>query len=145
MKGKLRALTWGVVVHLNSRHYAVAVAVPGLDHALAAPAITHGLAGFGQTGVKRGVADELFRPQVVAQLLSGDDAVAVDEEIGEQVEHFGAERDRGPGAAQLILQGIQGLVAEYVAHRPPPLTTAARIVAGKCEDSRRKFQGCRQA
>jgi hypothetical protein len=54
-------------------HKAVAVAVPGLDHALAAPAVTYRLALLRQTGVERSVANELARPQMHIQLLSGDE------------------------------------------------------------------------
>jgi hypothetical protein len=41
------------------------------------------------------------------------------QEIGQQVEDFGAERDRRSGVAQLVALGIKGIVAEHVPHRLP--------------------------
>jgi hypothetical protein len=69
------------------------------------------------------------------------------QEIGEQVEDLGAERNGRSDAAQLIATGIEGIVTEQVAHRPPPLTAAipqahcSRKIRGKQKEIARMPPG----
>jgi hypothetical protein len=58
----------------------------------------------------------LVGPEVLTQFLSADDVVAMGQEIGQQVEHLGAQGDECPSTAQLVAPGVEGIVAERVTH-----------------------------
>jgi hypothetical protein len=85
-------------VCLYRRDEAVAMAINGLDALLSTAAVTDGLAhGFDRTLQGR-LADELLRPDVLAQLVLGDGAVGVRQQIGEGLKHFAPHPDVLTGA-----------------------------------------------
>jgi hypothetical protein len=63
-------IAWEVVVHLDGRHKAIPVAMPGLDHALGAPAVADSLVSLRQTGIQGGGTGKLSGPQVGGRFLS---------------------------------------------------------------------------
>jgi hypothetical protein len=65
------------------------------------------------------VRDELVRPQALEQLVAGDDAVAMQHEIGEDIEDLRSERDEFASATQFIPLGVETIVAKEVAHHHP--------------------------
>src|SRR5262249_49634029 len=91
------------------------------DHPLRLPAIAHRPACLGHAGVQSDVADELPWPQLLPQLLLVDNAVAMGEEIGEHLKHFGADVDQMPCAVQLAALRVEGIVAKHVEHGRYPL------------------------
>src|SRR5262249_48445335 len=66
-----------------------------------------------------------------AQLLFGDDAITMGEEIDEHLEHFGAHVDRLPGALHLIALRVEGIVAKDVEHDCSPLDSLWIATGGK--------------
>jgi hypothetical protein len=69
----------------------------------------------GEGALQRRVADELPLPDLLAQLLLGDDALAVAEQIDQHLEDFRPQSDGLAGALEDIPLGIQDTVAEGLA------------------------------
>lgn len=78
---------------------AVAPSVQRFDAVLTPPAVANGLADHHQALRQDAFADEAIGPQFFDELLFGDDAVAVLEKIGEDIESVRLERAQRPGAA----------------------------------------------
>ena len=88
------------------------------------PPLSQRLAQCCDTGFQRGVPDKLVGPQVLEELLPGDHAVAMRQQVDEHLKDFAPQRERLPSVMQLIALGIQDIVAKRVAHRStflPPL------------------------
>ncbi len=64
------------------------------------------------------IRDELARPQALEQLVAGNDAVAMPQEIGENIEDLRAQRDGFSGSTQFIPLGVEAIVAKDIAPRP---------------------------
>src|SRR5262249_7508709 len=96
----------------------------------AVPTVAHGPARLGKTGVQGGVADERRGPELPAQLLLGDDTVAMGEEIDEHLAHFGAHVDGLPGALHLTALRVEAISAKDVEHAHSPLDGPG-VVAGR--------------
>src|SRR5438132_12988130 len=78
----------GLGVSLHGRQEAIALAIDRLDELLSAPAVPNRLAhGFDCT-LQRRNADELLRPDLLTQLLLGNDPVGVRQQVDEDLEHF---------------------------------------------------------
>ena len=71
-------------------------------------------------GRERGLADEPVAPDVVEELFFGDHPLAVDDEVGEDVEHLRFDRDRNPAPAQLEERRVELDVTEAVDHGRGP-------------------------
>ena len=67
-----------------------------LDEPLRLSCVPDRLARLSDTGIQRCFTDKLLGPQVVEDLLPGYDAVAMGNEIDEDVEHLRAELDQRP-------------------------------------------------
>jgi hypothetical protein len=80
--------------------------------------LARGFAGFPQS---RGID----------QIVLADNAVAIADEIDQQVEHLGFERDRLARAAQLAPPNIEYVIAEREQHRRSPCPMAARALLKK--------------
>jgi hypothetical protein len=74
----------------------------GLNQALHTSGVPDGLAGSTDSAGEGGFAHNPTRPQLCEEFLFGDEAVAMLDEIGQQVEYLGFDFDRPTGAAQLI-------------------------------------------
>src|SRR5207237_9107077 len=72
----------------HRRQEAIALAIDGLDEPLAATAIPNRLAhGFDRT-LECGLADELLWPDLLTQLLLGDDPVRMRQQVSQDLEGF---------------------------------------------------------
>jgi hypothetical protein len=78
-------------LHLSNE--AIAMAIKSLDDLLGTATITHRLAYQFNGILQRGIADELLRPHLLEQLVLGNNAVAMFEQIDENLEHFRAQSD----------------------------------------------------
>ena len=104
-RGKSRADAAGVGAHVG--HEVVPAGVDGLDDPLCLPVVPDRPAGGLDPGRQRRFGHETITPDRVEQLLLRDDAVAVDDQIAEHLEHLGLDMDgsRRPGErVQLVVQ-----------------------------------------
>jgi len=62
------------------------------------------------------IPDKLPRPQGLQQFLFAYHPVMLRHEVGQHLEHFGAQRDQGPGVVQLIALGIKMVRAKHIGH-----------------------------
>jgi hypothetical protein len=103
----------GLVGALGDRgDEAIPPAVVGLDDLLPHAVVAHRLAGFSYAARQRGLTDDLTRPELLEQLVSGDKTVTMTEEVDKHLEHFGLEFDGAAGSAQLVPGFAQFAVAE---------------------------------
>src|SRR6266851_243762 len=106
----------GPGVGLYGRQEAIALAIDRLDELFAAPAVTNRLAhGFDRT-LQRCIADELLRPDLLAQLLLGNDPVCIREQVDQDLEHFVPQPTDASGPAQLMALRVEDTLAEDVQH-----------------------------
>ena len=78
---------------LDGCHEAVAPAVQGVDKPLCLPSIARGATDRFDAGVQRRLAHNLLGPEMLQQLLLGDNAVVMHDEIGQHIEHLGPDPD----------------------------------------------------
>jgi hypothetical protein len=90
--------------------------IDGLDEPLAAPTIPNRLAHGLDRTLERRIADELLRPDLLTQLLLGDDPVGMRQQIGQDLERFAPQPADASGAGQLIALCVEGPLAEDVDH-----------------------------
>jgi len=103
-------------VGLYGRQEAIALAIDRLDELLSAPAVPYHLAhGFDRT-LQRCLADELLRPDLLAQLLLGNDPVGMRQQVDQDLEHFVPQPTDTPGPAQLMALRVENTLAEDVQH-----------------------------
>ena len=107
----------GVVLQLDRCHELVAAAVDRADHALRPPVVADGAARGLEPAGERRLADEAVAPDVVEQLLLGDHAVTVLDEVGEEIEHPGLDANPLSGPTEGKDLRVQGVLAEPIAHR----------------------------
>jgi hypothetical protein len=67
--------------------------------------------------VERRLTDKPLGPDVLQEFLAGDNAVAMLEEIAQDGKDLRLQGTRGPGVAQFVELGIEGVVIEQVQHR----------------------------
>ncbi len=65
-----------------------------------------------------GIGDRTPAPEPGQQILPGDHAVAILDEIDEEVEHQGLDADLLAGAAQLPRVGIKRMIGKEKLHTP---------------------------
>src|SRR5215510_5045471 len=99
--GKWRSVRRAVLLHLDCRHEAIALAVERPHEAWRPPPLPQRLAQCPDTGFQRGVPDKLVGPQVLEDLLLGDHAVAMRQKVGEYLKGFAPQRERLPSVMQL--------------------------------------------
>jgi hypothetical protein len=80
--------------------------------------VLQGMAGGSNTAAQGIVRDELVRPQALEELIAGDDAVAMRQEIGQDIKDLRSQRDESPASTQFIALGVEAIVAKDIAHRP---------------------------
>jgi hypothetical protein len=120
--GLVLCVGWGVGVFPHGRDEAVAIAIDGLDELLSASAVADGLAHAFDRALQRRIADELLGPDLLAQLLLGDSAVVVRQQVGEGPENFPPRPDALAGPAQHMALRVEFILPEDVDHgeSPPP-------------------------
>jgi hypothetical protein len=128
---------------LDFRHEPKATPVECVDDPLGLPRIAHRLARRPDAGVQRGLADELLGHQLLQQLLLGDEALTMRDEVGQYIEDLGPELDQGPGPPQLIAVDVEAIVAKSIIHRPflpPPQGHAPLSASGGCRIARKNHE-----
>src|SRR5262249_23921788 len=99
-RGRRRPLHRAGLALLDRGHAAIAAAVQRLDQALRLPRIADRSASLLDAGLQRRITDKLLGPQVLEELLLGDNAVTLGDEVAQDVEDLGAELDERARAAQ---------------------------------------------
>ena len=72
-----------VGTHLDSPYKAISTPIDRLNEMWRAPIITNGLTDRSERTLQGGVANMMMRPDLCTQLLPGDNAISVLQEIGE--------------------------------------------------------------
>lgn len=112
---------------LDGCHEAVAPTVQSVDKPLFLPNIARGATDRFNARVQRRLAHNLLGPEMLQQLLLGDNAVAVHNEIGQHIEHLGPDPDWHACLMQLVALGVKHVVPKHIAHCPPlPASTDGR-------------------
>jgi hypothetical protein len=65
---------------------------------------------------QRGITDELLGPDLIAQLLFGDDLLAMRKQVGENLEHFTPQPDGLASALQHMALRVERTRAEDIDH-----------------------------
>ncbi len=104
----------------DGRDEAVAAPVDRAHDRLTLAVVTDRAARGLDAGRERGLADEPVAPDVVEELFFGDHPLAVDDEVGEDVEHLWFDGDRNPAPAQLEERRVELDVTEAVDHGRGP-------------------------
>src|SRR5262249_1136883 len=112
-----------VLLLLDRRHKAIALAVQRTHETWRPPLLPQGLAQRRDTGLQRRVPDKLVGPQVLEEFLLGDHPLAVRQEAGEHLKRLGPELDGLPSVMQLMTLGVKHIVAKDVVHRFAALPT----------------------
>src|SRR5262249_59375424 len=67
-------------------------------------------------GLQRRITDKLLGPQVIEELLLGDHAVTLGDEVAQDVEDLGAELDERARAAQFTAVRVERIVPKKILH-----------------------------
>src|SRR5215471_985375 len=110
-------------VYLNGCCKTITAAIDRLDKALHAPVIAEDLSHCPERTLQRRIADELVGPYLLAQLLLRDHTVAMFEEVGEHVPHFGSESYELTSTVENMQAGVQFTVTKSVDHLAPFLNS----------------------
>jgi hypothetical protein len=100
-------------------HKAKAATPHGVHEPGRLPAVPERLAHGHDAGIQGGLLDKLPRPEGLEQLLLGDHAVTMAQEIRQDLKCFGAERYRLPTTLEFIAQRVQDPLPKPIAHDPP--------------------------
>jgi hypothetical protein len=85
------------------------------------PAISNGFAHRHDATSYGGLADKPCRPELLQEFFFGDHAVAVLNQVGEDIEHLRLKLDRLTGIAQLVALQVEFIVViKGVDHHPLP-------------------------
>jgi hypothetical protein len=107
-----------VVAYLDGCDEAITATAERLDDALLLPAIPNGLAGGCHVLVHGGVADAWRRPEVLNQLILGDDAIAMRNEVGKHIENLGPKWAGSLSVTESVQVCVQCIVTEDIDHGP---------------------------
>ena len=94
----------------------VATSVHGADDALEAPVVAHRPPHVLDAGRQRRLRDEAGLPHLVEELLLGNHAITVLEEVDEHVVHLGFDADHIAVPAELVGVGVELAPGEHVDH-----------------------------
>ena len=104
------------VAALHRGHKPIAPPAHRVQHGRRAAGIVQRRAHRQHTGMQDPIAHRLPRPHLRQQLLCGHHAVAVPQQIGEQLTGLGPQRDRRPGLGEGIARWIKPIGAKAVLH-----------------------------
>src|SRR5262249_46049251 len=99
---------------LHCSHKAIAIAALGLDDLLCLPTVAHARAHGPNTALQAGIGDRQTLPDVVTQLLLGDDPLALHDEVAEHLKHLGRQDGGLPRSAECMELCIEDTVCEAV-------------------------------
>ena len=92
------------------------------------------------------IADKLPRPQGLQQFLFAHHPIMLRYEVGQRLEHFGAQRHQDPGVVQLIALGIKTVRTKHIGHSGPflrrhgtALAVLTRLILYKYYENTRNF------
>jgi hypothetical protein len=126
-------------------HKTIALAIDRLQEPLGPPAVPNGLAhGFDRT-LQRRLADELLGPELLAQLLFGDDPVTLRQQVSQSLEYFAPQPVDAPGAGELSALRIEGTRVEDVQHGGPPPPSAQELIPHGTRAATPTTGGCARA
>jgi len=101
---------------LHSGHEAIAPTVQCLDDPLRLPRVSDRAAGLLNARLQRRLADELLGPEMLEEILLGDKAVAVRDEVAQDVEYLRAQVDTPSSTAQFTAARIERIITEKIPH-----------------------------
>src|SRR5881397_3705914 len=104
-----RVIPRAVLLRLDVGHKAIALAVQRAHETRGPPLLPQRLAQRRDTGFQDLVPDELVGPQVLKELLLGDNTVAMLQEVGEHLKDFAPQLERLPSVLELIALGVQDI------------------------------------
>ena len=110
---------WCVVAHLDWGHKAIPLPAHGAQILVGRAAISQRFAHLHDVRVEPHIADKLPRPHGLQQFLFTHDPVMPRHEVGQHLEHFGAQWYQDPGVVQLIALGIKMVGAKHIVHTDP--------------------------
>jgi hypothetical protein len=96
--------------------------VQRLNEPLRLPFIPDRLASLHDTRTQRRLTDELLGPRVLKELLPEDNAVAMGDEVEQDVEHLRAEFDQHAHAAPFTAVRVERIVTKEILHGAWPST-----------------------
>jgi hypothetical protein len=99
---------------LHSSHKAIPIAALGLDDLLRLPTVAHVRAHGSNTALQAGIGDCQTLPDIVTQLLLGDDSLALRDEVAEYLKHLGRQDGGLPRSAECMELCIEDTVCEAV-------------------------------
>jgi hypothetical protein len=120
---------------LHGPHKAVAIASTALDKPLHPAAVANSPTGQCHATLERRITDKLAGPYVRAQLVFGNDVVAMFKEILQHLKRFGPQPDRRALPVQSIEAGVEDTLSEDIAHTTHPPCSAGRLPAGRYVDA----------
>jgi hypothetical protein len=88
----------------------------GSDELLGTPVVPNGLAHGFDRPLERCITDKVVWPDLLSQLLLRDQAVAMRQQVGEDLKRFGPQPDGPIGAMQGMPLGVKGAITEDVDH-----------------------------
>ena len=110
---------------------AIAATADRLDALLRVSAVANGLADRHHPLRENPFTDKAARPQLLEQFALGDEAVAMLEEIGEDIDGVRLQRTHRPRAPEFVAVGIERTRPKRVDHRDAPnhMTAATVVIA----------------
>ena len=116
--GRAVAVRCGAVrgLRLHVADEAKALSRDGADHGLILAAVADRLARGVDPARQRRFGDDAAVPDRLDQIVLGDDAVAVFDQMNQQIEHLRLDRDALAAAGQLAEVGIKHMVGKVKLH-----------------------------
>ena len=106
---------------LNGCHKAIPTTVERLDAALRLSTIANRLAHRHQTRIQGSIGDELLGPQVLKELIFGDDTLAMANQVVQHLKDFRAQLDGFATAGEVRSAGYRGYSRQTRSAYPMPL------------------------
>ena len=101
---------------LNSCHKAIPTTVERLDAALRLSTITNDFPHRHQTRIQGSIGDELLGPQMLKELIFGDDTLAMANQVVQYLKDFRSQLDGFATAGKLITLSIEDIAVKHIAH-----------------------------
>lgn len=112
---------------LYGPYKAIAIAPAARDESLPPPAVANGPARQCNAAFERRITDELAGPHLRTQLVFGNHAVTMFEEILEHVKRLRSQPYGGASPGQGIEPGVEDTIGENIAHETSPPSGAGKL------------------
>jgi hypothetical protein len=90
--------------------------VQRLDDPLRFSRVSNRPAGLLDAGLQRRLADKLLRPKVLKKIVLGDNAIALGDEVAQDVEHLRTDRDTSAGPVQFSAVRVERIITKEILH-----------------------------